>query len=311
MTTVQDRGRPGHLARGLAAGGAADLRALDEAEALVGPGAVIESAPAPLTVRLHAGMRVAVLGAPAAVTVEGRALAMEAAHDLPDGAEVQVRPTGRGAWTYLAVAGGIAAPEVMGGRGAHLIAGIGRALNAGDRLEVGTAAPRPAARLAEGAAGRLGGGELRLLPGPQTGLFPREARARLEATPFVRDARGNRQGIKLSGGDGFATEGQLTLLSDFVRAGDVQMTGAGEPYVLGPECQTTGGYPRIGTVIPADLPRAMQAAPGAPLRLRFVTRAEALAATPPPPRTEPLVRDPRDMPDLLGYQLIDGVWGEP
>ena len=56
------------------------------------------------------------------------------------------------------------------------------------------------------------------------------------------------------------------------------MTGDGVPYILGPECQTTGGYPRIGTVISADMPRAMQAVPGAKLRFRFVTLAEARAA---------------------------------
>ena len=76
-------------------------------------------------------------------------------------------------------------------------------------------------------------------------------------------------------GPGFATEAQLNLLSDFILPGDVQMTGDGVPYILGPECQTTGGYPRIGTVISADMPRAMQAVPGAKLRFRFVTLAEA------------------------------------
>ena len=108
-------------------------------------------------------------------------------------------------------------------------------------------------------------------------------------------------------GPGFATDGQLNLLSDFILPGDVQMTGDGVPYVLGPECQTTGGYPRVGTVIAADLPRALQAVPGARLRFRFVTREAALAARAPAPQATPLVRDPAEVTDLLSLQLIGGV----
>jgi 5-oxoprolinase (ATP-hydrolysing) subunit C len=107
----------------------------------------------------------------------------------------------------------------------------------------------------------------------------------------------------------------LSLVSEVVQPGDVQLTGDGAPYVLLAECQTTGGYPRIGTVLPCDLPRVAQAAPGAALRFRFVSVEEALAAC----RTEaetladlrrrlrPLVRAAEDMADLLGHQLISGV----
>ena len=79
-------------------------------------------------------------------------------------------------------------------------------------------------------------------------------------------------------GAGFSAEGQLSILSEVIVPGDIQVTGDGTPFVLLPECQTTGGYPRIGTVIPADLPRAAQAGPGARLRFRFVGLEEALAA---------------------------------
>ncbi len=103
------------------------------------------------------------------------------------------------------------------------------------------------------------------------------------------------------------------MVSETIVPGDIQMTGAGTPFVLGPECQTTGGYPRLATVIPSDLPKVLQAAPGAPIRFEFVTREQALAAW----RQEvadrqalsprPLIRDPHDISDLLSYQLIDGV----
>ncbi|MEX0301766.1 MAG: urea amidolyase, partial [Leisingera sp.] len=93
------------------------------------------------------------------------------------------------------------------------------------------------------------------------------------------------------------------------------ITGDGSPFVLLSECQTTGGYPRIGSVLPADLPLAAQARPGTAFRFRFVTLEEAMeieAAERERRRTlgttlRPLLRDPHSMFDLLSYQLISGA----
>ena len=98
-------------------------------------------------------------------------------------------------------------------------------------------------------------------------------------------------------------------------AGDIQMTGDGAPFVLLPECQTTGGYPRIATVLPDDLPMVAQAGQGVALNFRFVERADAVAAHRPLNQRyadlkrslQPLLRDPHDIRDLLSYQLISGV----
>ncbi|MEL6587616.1 MAG: biotin-dependent carboxyltransferase family protein, partial [Pseudomonadota bacterium] len=210
-------------------------------------------------------------------------------------------------YSYVHLSGGLRTEAVLGSRSAHLIAGIGRPLAAGDRIPFEVTALGPALTLTAPES-RFEGGPLRVLPTPQTALFPPEEQARFEATTFTRDRRGNRQGVRLAMEDaGFATEGQLSLLSDFILPGDVQMTGDGVPYILGPECQTTGGYPRIGTVIAADLPRALQAPPGASLSFQFVTQTQALAARPDAPAVTPLIRDPATMSDLLSYQLIDGV----
>lgn len=119
----------------------------------------------------------------------------------------------------------------------------------------------------------------------------------------------------LPSGPGFESNAGLSVLSEVIVPGDVQITGDGTPFVLLSECQTTGGYPRIGTVIPADLPRVAQAATGGILRFRFVGLDEAVAIE----RREaerrskltrsvmPLVRRPEDIPDLLSYQLVGGV----
>ncbi len=129
----------------------------------------------------------------------------------------------------------------------------------------------------------------------------------------MRNPRANRQGVRLDhDGAPFSTRAQLNHVSDFIAEGDVQMTGDGTPCVLLAECQTMGGYPRIGTVLPADLPRVAQARAGEELRFRFVTVDEAGAAW---QSDEELLaslkrartaraRDPRDVADLLTYDLI-------
>jgi allophanate hydrolase len=313
MVTVQDDGRPGWLAEGMSRGGAMDMRARAEAAALLGgdAGAGLETPTAPLRLRFGVATTVALTGAPMRATTGGRALVWHAAHPIEAGAELDLRPErggGQGAWSYLHVAGGLRTEPVMGGRGTHLAAGLGRAARAGDAFPM-TEAPRGrAVRLAE-RPDRFEGGTLRLVTGPQTGLFDVRMRERLAATAFHRDVRGNRQGIRIAteADASFAAEGQLMLLSEFVVPGDVQMAGDGQPYILGPECQTTGGYPRIGTVIPADLPRAMQAPPGAPIRLAWIDRRQAVGAAPEPPAVVPLTLRPEEVPDLLTRQLIGGV----
>ena len=116
-------------------------------------------------------------------------------------------------------------------------------------------------------------------------------------------------------GDGFHSEAGLSVLSEFIVPGDIQITGDGTPFVLLAECQTTGGYPRIGSVLPSDLPIIAQAPPGARLGFRFLSveaaveaeRAAKAARQALRSRASPLVRDPRDIRDLLAYNLVDEV----
>ncbi len=317
--TLQDRGRPGWLAQGLSQGGAADRLALAEGAALLGQGgglAALEMAGFGGAFAAEGDMVVALTGAPMRAAAEGERLAWNATHLLRSGQRLEIGGAEAGVYGYLHVAGGFATPEVMGGRSAHLTAGIGGLVTAGQSLPVG---PGDAARagLAMDVADRFHGGTLRLVASAQTALFSVAERARFEATGFTRDARANRQGVRLSHeGAPFRAEGQLSILSEIIVPGDVQMTGEGTPYVLLPECQTMGGYPRIGTVVPDDLPLVAQAGPGARLRFRFVALEDALAdwrrarageAARLAAAVRPLVRDPAAMADLLSYQLVGGV----
>lgn len=318
LLSVQDMGRPGHLAQGLSRGGAMDRLALIEAAALLGapaPLAGIEMAGAGGDVTVTAPMRVALTGAPMAATLDGTPLRWQASHLIQPGQLLRIGGAQAGVYGYLTPAGGLATARWLGSRAAHLTIGVGAALAPGDTLPCNPdPAPQSPARLIA-AQPRFAGGTVRLADGPQTALFDAATLAAFCATRFTRALRGNRQGVQLQTDARFSSAHAAGLASDMIGPGDVQMTGDGVPYVLMAECQTIGGYPRIGQVIPADLPLIAQAAPGTTLRFeRFdCARADALYQTEATllatarTRCTTLIRDPAQMADLLAHQLISGV----
>ena len=323
IATVQDRGRPGLLAQGLSRGGAVDPLALAEGAALLGQPAdlaAIELMSASLSLRADAPVRIALTGAPMRATLthagDPRPLAWNASHAVPARAEIALTPGPEGGFGYLHIGGGIATAQVMGSRSAHLAGGLGTPLAAGDTLPLGPDKGGPVDLMIDPLP-RFGGGTLRAVETLQTSLYDADQIARLQATRFLRDSHGNRMGVRLNldGAAPFGTEAGLTVVSDIVQPGDIQITGDGTPFLLLCECQTTGGYPRIATVLPCDLPIAAQAAPGAALSIRLVDRPQALAALREaaaalatlPRRVRPRLRDPAQIIDLLAYTLVGGV----
>ena len=316
--TVQDQGRIAYRAFGVSRGGASDRLALAEGAALLdqpansaalelpGSGGVFEATDP---------LRIALTGAPMRATLDGAPLVWNASHAMHAGAQLEIGGATAGSYGYLHVGGGFDMPVLLGARSAHLAAGIGSVIQAGDSLSVGPDSGSDVG-LVLPQDSRFEGGTLRLINSFQTDLFDDDTRERFCKTAFTRGARANRMGMRLDfEGDGFSASKGLNILSESILTGDIQITGDGTPYLLLSENQTTGGYPRIATVFPADLPRAGQTPPGGMLRFTFVTRDAALAAearmrqhlrTLPKLRT-PLVRDPAQIRDLLSYQLISGA----
>jgi allophanate hydrolase subunit 2 len=256
------------------------------------------------------------------VTIDGEAVAWHASHLLPAGAVLSIGAVEAGVYGYLSVGGGIDTPLVLGARAAHLAAGIGAPLQAGQTLPIGPDQGGPTG-LGLAVANRFSGGTARIVASLQTGLFAAADVQRFTETRFHRDARANRQGVRLvPEGEGFGLARGQTILSEVITAGDIQIPGDGAPYVLLPEAQTTGGYPRIGTVIPPDLPLLAQTAAGAALQFAFVTldaalnlhRQDLLARKSLVSKCQPRLRDPAQIADLLSYQLISGAitgWEDP
>ncbi|OED46911.1 urea amidolyase [Rhodobacteraceae bacterium (ex Bugula neritina AB1)] len=316
--SVQDMGRPGLLGQGVSQGGAADTLALAEGAALLrqDPGlAALEMGGMGGEFEAIGPVRIALTGAPMAAVLDGESLAWNASHQMEAGQRLTIGAARAGVYGYLHLGGGIATEPLLGARAVHLMAGLGRAAAADDLLPAGPD-QNSETGLVLAAEERFQGGELRIIESFQSQLFAAAVRRRFAAVAFSRGSRANRMGVEMvSDGEGFAAEGQLNILSEVILPGDVQMTGEGKPFVLMRECQTTGGYPRIGTVLPCDLPRVAQAQAGAVLRFRWVSLEDGLEIQAKhentlkslPAACHPLVRDPAAVRDLLSYQLISGA----
>ena len=317
--SIQDLGRPGYMSFGLSQGGAADRLAMAEGAALLGQDvnlAALEMAGFGGVFQASQDMRIALTGAPMKATVDDQPAIWNAVHSVKAGQRITIGAASRGVYGYLHVGGGFATPRRLDSRSTHIVAGIGEAIITGTELPIGIDANASSGGVMLPVQDRFSGGIVRVSPSAQTDRFSKAERKRFQATQFVRTPHGNRQGVQLEfDGAPISADGQLSILSEIMVPGDIQMTGSGNPFVLLPECQTTGGYPRIATVLPQDLPIVAQAAPGTPLQFCFVSIEKALETA----RTmaqivldlkrqrQPLIRDPRDIHDLLSYQMISGV----
>jgi 5-oxoprolinase (ATP-hydrolysing) subunit C len=247
--------------------------------------------------------------------IDGEAIVWNASHLLPAGAKLTIGGATSGTYGYLHIGGGIATDPALGARASHLSAGLGAALKAGDRFPIGTDKGRGTGMLLPRDT-RFDGGVVRVVASMQTDRFTAAERDRFTSTQFARDPRANRMGVRMDhDGEGFYAEGGLTILSEVIVPGDIQITGDGAPFVLMGESQTTGGYPRIGTVIPRDLPRVAQAPAGTKITFEFVTLDQAITLETQhrrdikalPGQITALIRDPATIKNLLSYQLVGGV----
>ena len=320
---VQDAGREGYYRFGVPEGGVMDRAALYENAALLSQPvacAVLEMAGLGGRFEVLGGpLRLALTGAPMRAKIDGVALEWNATAWLEPGQVLEIGAAETGVYGYLGVGGGFAVAASLGSRATLVRAGIGgffgRALAGGDPLPLG---PDDAAdtQLRLEAQERFGGGNIRVLWGPQSGMFSSSERDRFANIEYCVDHRANRMGVRLQTDEPpLRAEGHLSNVSDAVSLGDVQIPGDGYPAVLLADRQTTGGYPRIATIIQADLARMVQARPGESICFKPVSLDEALAALAgQQQRWQGLagqvtqrLRDPFTMHDLLDYELASGA----
>ena len=286
LTTVQDLGRWGSQALGVPVAGPMDTFAHRLANALVGNAADAATLEVTLLgpeLRAERALLVAVAGAEFALTVDGRPVPHQTAVALAPGAVLRFGARQGGSRAYLAVAGGIDTPSVLGSRSTHLVSGMGgldgRALVSGDALPVGASASAVAPRGARPFTrpSTVARPTLRVMLGPQDAWFSRQSVEALLHEVFRVSTKSNRMGFRLEG-PALAAVRQEEPLSEPVPFGAIQVPAGGAPILLMADRQTAGGYPKIATVISADLPVAGQLGPGDVLTFVACTRAEAHAA---------------------------------
>ncbi len=279
---VMDQGRPGWAALGVPAGGAADPAALAAANRLVGS----DAAAAGLEIILRGPRLRFPLGGVAALTgarftasrSSGAALRWDETLVLAAGETLSLDQAMDGCRCWLALGGGLAVPPVMGSRSTFLPAGfggyLGRALRAGDALDLG-----PQASGVHLLRARMPAVErdtpLRVVAGPQAGLFDDAGLAAFFAGTYRVDATSDRRGLRLNGPA--VTHAQVDMLSQGVLPGAVQIPPDGRPIILGWDGPVTGGYPVIAGVIAADMPKLAQLRPGDAVRFMTIDLEAARA----------------------------------
>jgi 5-oxoprolinase (ATP-hydrolysing) subunit C len=258
-----------HATANLLAGNAADGAAIE-----IGPGGIEVTA-------TDGPLRLGIAAQGFSVRRGSNLLPSRVALTLHPGEALGIQPGSEGQWAYLTLTGGFAEPPVMGSLSTHLRSGIGpfagHAIRAGQIIEAaamaGTAAPDMA--LITPPSARTD--SIRFVPGPQNDHFSPETFAAFCAATYTLSPRSDRMGYRLTGPVLSHLSGH-DIVSDGIAFGAIQVPGNGQPIVLMADRQPTGGYPKIGTVIRADLPRLAQSRPGQSLRFVPVTVDEAVAA---------------------------------
>jgi biotin-dependent carboxylase-like uncharacterized protein len=262
LATIQDRGRGGWAHLGVPRSGALDLPSLARANRLVGNpdhAAGVESMLRGLAVRTDKPLRMAITGAPCAITINGVSTDFDTVFDAPAEATVVIGRVAAGMRSYVAVAGGLEVPPVLGSRSTDSLSGLGPPpLRAGDRLEIGSMAggvdPEPAATIAADVT-------LRIRFGPRDNWFTDDAKTMLTSSPYRLTPLSNRVGARLAGA-ALARANVAELPSEPLVLGAIQVLPDGQPVVFLADHPTTGGYPVIGVVDERDISRLGQMKPG-------------------------------------------------
>jgi biotin-dependent carboxylase-like uncharacterized protein len=311
LSSVQDLGRHGYRHLGVALAGALDPLSFEIANRLVGnlpDAAGLEITMGPVSLRFTQASRIAITGTDFNASLDQENVSSWWSLPVRAGQVLTLRGARRGMRAYLAVAGGIDVPVVMGSRSTDLKAGVGgfggRTLRDGDLLRIGTdhatdpvfAPDAPTFGVKAPAWSRFVEFDyphqppqyvgtrpvgptvaVRVLRGHEYPQFTDTSQEALWTHHWTITPNSNRVGYRLSGPE-LERDATHVLRVHAVLPGTIQVPPGGQPIVLLADAQTTGGYPKIGMVISADLWRLAQARLGGALRFVECTQDEAREA---------------------------------
>jgi antagonist of KipI len=283
LTTVQDLGRFGYAHLGVSASGPADSLSAISSNRLVGNGdnySVLEMALLGGRFEVGCDSTIAVTGADFAPALDGRPLPLYEAVRVHAGSVLSFGSSATGARCYLAIAGGLEIPAVLGSTSTHVTSRTGgfagRALVKGDTLPLKAGATPRSRRVDPLLMLQLGNRKLlRVTLGPQHASFGEDGQKTLCSQAYIVSEDSNRLGIRLHG-NAIAPIQDANMLTEGVSLGAIQVPPGGSPIILFVEHQTTGGYPKIANVINADLPSVGQLRPRDEIRFEVVTIQQAI-----------------------------------
>lgn len=270
MTTVQDLGRYGYQQYGVSVSGAMDCIAASLANILIGNNeneGLLEATITGPEIEFLSATIIAITGGDMGPLINDIPVSLNKAVAVEKGDLLSFNGIKQGCRCYVAFAGGIDVPLVMGSKSTFLKAGIGgyrgRALKAGDILKIGSLQTSP--EIIGGEANNFydyGSGKikLRVLLGPQDTAFTDEGIETFFSNEYTVSNNSDRMGYSLEGPVIHHKE-SADIISDGIAMGAIQIPSKGNPIIMMADRQTTGGYTKIGNVISADLPKLAQAKP--------------------------------------------------
>lgn len=296
MTTIQDLGRFGSQKYGVVVSGSMDAYALRIANILVGneehEGA-IEMTLLGATLQFTTDTLIALTGGDFQPTIDGKPAPMWRPLLIPKGAILKCTSAIKGCRGYISFAGGFDIPAVMNSKSTYTRAQLGgfngRALQKKDRLSCGKMNAQnkailqlvkkendyvPWSATGHACVQYTQTPTIRVLPGTEFERFDKASQQQFVQQTYTLTTEADRMGYRLAGVPLTLRE-PFSLLSEGVTYGTIQVPPSGQPIILMADCQTTGGYPKIGQVISADLPKLAQLQPNAAIQFKQVTVAEA------------------------------------
>ncbi|MCC3356311.1 biotin-dependent carboxyltransferase family protein [Bacillus sp. REN16] len=269
-TTFQDLGRYGYQQFGVVTSGAMDSYSSQLANILVGNArdeTVLEITMLGPALRVEAdAISIAVCGADLSMTVNGNIAPLWKSFVVKKGDMIQFGKPVSGTRTYLAVAGGFNAEAVLGSKSYYAKAKLGTEIKDGDILFGQVSIFRKNTGLSHHLIPSFDKEvKVRAIPGPHVNYFTEDAVKQFFSDTY-QTVQGDRMGYRLKGTKPLQHKDKAEIASDAIPLGGIQVPSNGEPIVLLADRQTTGGYPRIATVISVDIYKIAQLPPGGKIR---------------------------------------------
>ena len=283
LVTFQDIGRPGNMRYGVSASGPMDIVSFEAANAVLGnetKQTAIEISLGGLILQCHEGsITLAITGGDFLIEYQGQKISSWTVLTIQKGERLSVRAGKSGSWAYLAFSGKLNVKDWLNSSSTHSTSGFGGGvLKTGQKFTL-TDASNQANRIGPILKANFNTNDLiHAVLGPQDQYFMNTAIKIFSDSIFKVSDNYDRMGMQLTGPK-LELKSALSIPSEPVVKGSIQVSGDGIPTILLADHQTTGGYPKIATVISSDINRLVQLRSNQNVEFIIINSNEALQKT--------------------------------